>query len=534
MAVNRLEALPEGNIYLWKRLSADGGMRTAMRDFERLSTSVAFVASPSAHSLRWRYSLSTCAQARKLHRTQSFAPNRPVQHHRVRMVGSSPRISDEGTLDINSKEEQKRRDVGRLLRLFSRLSAPYLRSCTRARFDAAAVIGMTLLQNGVSVALSYISRDFWSALNTKNVQLFQHQALLFFGVLVACIPVITYGTYIRDMCALRWRTWMTEKVLEQYTGNRAFYDIDQDGSLDNPDQRISSDLAAFTSDSLAFILTVMMSAIDIVSFSAILYSIYPQLFFVLIGYAASGTAATIWLGKNFVALNRRQLVREADFRYALIRLRENAESVAFFSGEGREKENLSRRLGLAVENLAQLIGWQRNLGFFQTAYRYAVQVVPALVVSPRYFAGAIELGVVTQSFGAFSHIFNDLSIVVSRFDSLSQLGAQLGRIQEICDAVEAKVPRESRVFAAPKNKKGSENAENDSDEDHTMGAHGIRLVTSHDGSLTLDNISVVTPSPNNPRQLVHNVSFKLSRGESLLIAGPRYVASSIVISHQTT
>jgi vitamin B12/bleomycin/antimicrobial peptide transport system ATP-binding/permease protein len=384
--------------------------------------------------------------------------------------------------------------------------------------------------------LSYISRDFWSALNTKDVALFQHQALLFFLVLVACVPAVTYYGYVRDMAALRWRRWMTEKVLFQYTENRAFYDIDQEGLLDNPDQRLSSDLAAFTADSLAFSLTMLTSVIDVVSFSAILYSIYPQLFLVLITYAATGTAATVWLGKYFVALNRRQLVREADFRYALIRLRENAESIAFFNGQARERMDLSRRLTLAVDNMAQLIGWQRNLGFLQTTYRYAVQVVPALVVSPKYFAGLIELGTVTQSFSAFSHIFNDLSLVVSRFDSLSQLGAQLGRIQELCDAVEAKLPSEARIFSdklvVAKTPPSEERAfiDSASDQNGSMKAHSRIVLQDHmDGGLSLDRVTLFTPSKNYPRVLVRDVSCTLPAGGRLLVAGPSGVGKSSLI-----
>jgi vitamin B12/bleomycin/antimicrobial peptide transport system ATP-binding/permease protein len=438
--------------------------------------------------------------------------------------------------DLDAPVEQKRRDVGRLLQLFARLAVPYLRLERKARVDAAAVVGMALAQNGVSVMLSYISRDFWSALNTKDLELFQHQTMLFFVVLVACVPVITYYGYIRDMAALRWRNWMTEKVLYQYTENRAFYDIDQEGTLDNPDQRLSSDLAAFTSDSLAFSLTILTSAIDIVSFSAILYSIYPQLFIVLITYAATGTAATIWFGKHFVALNRRQLVREADFRYALIRLRENAESIAFFNGQARERKDLMNRFALAVDNMTHLIGWQRNLGFLQNTYRYAVQVVPALVVAPKYFAGLIQLGTVTQSFSAFNHIFSDLSLVVSRFDSLSQLGAQLGRIQEICDAVEAKVSPDARIFS----EKTAVEAEREVLEQSINGnlpayengyGNTTRIVLRElsDGALILDHVTLLTPSKNYPRVLVRDVNLKLPAGGRLLVAGPSGVGKSSLI-----
>lgn len=140
-----------------------------------------------------------------------------------------------------------------------------------------------------------------------------------------------------------------------------------------------------------------------------------------------------------------------------------------------------------------------------------MQVLPALVVAPRYFSGAIELGTVTQSFGAFSHTFSDLSLVVNRFDALSQLGAQVGRIQELCDAVEAKVARENRIFS------GKINA--DHQELETVAKSQIAIRETSDGGLALDGVSVCTPSLANPRELVHDVSLSLEAGGRLLIAG---------------
>lgn len=441
------------------------------------------------------------------------------------MVASRPTDDDEGEISLSSPEERRRRDVGRLLRLFARLATPYIRRERRAKIDAAVVLASVLANNGISVAISFISRDFWSALNTKDQGLFYHQALAFFGVLCVAVPVMTLGSYFREMAALRWRSWMTETVMREYLTQRAFYDIDQDGSLDNPDQRLSADIAAFTSESLSFILTVVTSVIDIASFSLILWSIEPSLFVTLIAYATSGTLATAYVGRRFVALNRRQLVREADFRYGLMRLRENAESVAFFRGETRENKALSHRLQLAVSNATNLIGWQRNLGFLQSAYRYLVQVLPALVVAPRYFSGAVELGTVTQSFGAFSHTFSDLSLLVNRFDSLSQLGAQISRIQELCDAVEANIVRDDRIFNSRHSSDEAEFPKQVRDEARTR----IAICEASDGSLAMDKVCVSTPSLSNPRSLVNNVSFKLGPGERLLIAGPSGVGKSSLI-----
>jgi vitamin B12/bleomycin/antimicrobial peptide transport system ATP-binding/permease protein len=142
-----------------------------------------------------------------------------------------------------------------------------------------------------------------------------------------------------------------------------------------------------------------------------------------------------------------------------------------------------------------------------------VQVLPAFVVAPRYFRGAVELGTVTQSFGAFSHTFSDLSLIVNRFDALSQLGAQVGRIQELCDAVETNVSREDRVFSGSR--------AGDADDVREESASRIVVCESSDGALSLERVSLLTPSVANPRELVRDVSVTVEAGGRLLIAGVR-------------
>jgi ABC-type uncharacterized transport system fused permease/ATPase subunit len=218
----------------------------------------------------------------------------------------------------------------------------------------------------------------------------------------------------------------------------AYFAIQSGGSLagvankplDNPDQRIAEDVRAFTRSSLSFGLTIMRSIIDLLSFAAILYSIYPLLFAVIVVYASVGTAATVYLGKQLVALNYKVLQREADLRFALVRVRENAESIAFYGGEQLERELVDRRLGDLVETRRDILRTERNLDFFTTAYQFLIQILPGAVVAPLFFSGKVELGVVSQSFGAFNHILNDFSIIVNQFESLSQFSAGVDRLGE--------------------------------------------------------------------------------------------------------
>ena len=193
---------------------------------------------------------------------------------------------------------------------------------------------------------------------------------------------------------------MTDSVFQLYVSNRVYYKIGSE--IDNPDQRMAEDVSSFTGFSLSFFLTILTSTIDLIAFSIILYSIQPQLFIAIILYALFGTITTAKIGKPLVRLNSDQLQKEADFRYSLVRFRDNAESIAFYRGEDMEGKEVRRRLEHVVENRKNVIGTQRNLEFFTTSYNYFVQILPVWVVAPLFFEGAIELGVVSQSAGEFS------------------------------------------------------------------------------------------------------------------------------------
>ena len=204
------------------------------------------------------------------------------------------------------------------------MSKPYFVESSEAKWLLGGVVALTLMNSGVSVTFSYLSRDFWSALNAKDAEQFQEVLAKFLGALAAGVPVVVLGGYQREVLALKWREWMTERCLALYLGGgevvaaaetekrtglarTPYFSIASSGGsaagvagqpLDNPDQRIAEDVRAFTRSSLSFALTLLRSAVDLASFAAILYSIYPLLFAVIVAYAGIGTAVTIFLGRS--------------------------------------------------------------------------------------------------------------------------------------------------------------------------------------------------------------------------------------------
>ena len=322
--------------------------------------------------------------------------------------------------------------------LFKKMSLPYFAEEKSARVLLAVVIVFTLLNSAVSVGFSYLSKDFYNALNSKDTETFYPLLTRYAAALTGGAPVAVLYKFYRDKLAVQWRSWMTQRILDMYEANRSYYELEMNSDIDNPDQRITEDARSFTTTSLDFSITLMTSVIDLVNFSGILYGIYPQLFGAIIAYSTFGTAVSVWLGQSLVQINFQQLQREADFRFAMVRVRENAESIAFYGGEALEMKEVKARFGKTIDNYFKLVATQRNLELFSTAYRYMVQVIPAFVVAPLYFADKIQLGVVSQSYGAFNHILGDLSLIVNQFEDISSFGAGIGRLGAFIDVMEAR------------------------------------------------------------------------------------------------
>lgn len=437
-------------------------------------------------------------------------------------------VSNKGNENIEIIEGNEKDDFGNIIRqiqFFQEMALPYFKESKSARWLFFGMILIAFLNSGVSVAFSYVGKDFWNALNSKNPDEFYTMLWKFAGALLVGSPVSVFYRFQREKLAVAWREWMTDRTFQLYSSNRVFYSL-QGSDIDNPDQRIAEDVQAFTNFSLQLFLTILTSSIDLVSFSIILYSIQPQLMIVILLYALFGTVITGLLGKNLVGLNYKKLAKEADFRYSLMRLRENAENIAFYAGEDSEGKEVSKRLEKVVKNRMEINVSQRNLEFFTTSYNYFVQIVPVAVVAPQFFAGTIELGVVSQSAGAFNHILSDVSIIINKFEQLSSFSAAIDRLSSFMIAVRSadETRRENDgLLQLPLNTTDIV----DEDREYCIGESSKILLEQKpqmetsipkiNSVLSIHNLTLMTPELK--RCLIDNLNLSINEGENLLIVG---------------
>jgi vitamin B12/bleomycin/antimicrobial peptide transport system ATP-binding/permease protein len=300
----------------------------------------------------------------------------------------------------------------------------------QARGLLLAVVVCLLAYTGLSVVLNNKRGVLISSLSAHDEPRFWQTVVIFIAVLVLYAPLLAGYTYLRDRLSLQWRRWLTQQFLDGYFRDRAYYKLNAFNSeIDNPDQRIGEDVRSFTQESLTFLLVLVESVLTVIAFSGVLWGISRPLVLFLVLYALLGTVVTtIVFGKPLVRLNFEQLKREADLRFSLVRIRENAEAIAFYRGEAQESDRVKQRFLEVFENVKRLLIWELSLNGLTNAYEFIPFILPALVVAPAIFAGEIEVGKVSEAQGAFVRVFFSLNVVVARFQALTTFGAGIGRL----------------------------------------------------------------------------------------------------------
>ncbi|MBN8996778.1 MAG: ABC transporter ATP-binding protein/permease [Rhizobiales bacterium] len=398
-----------------------------------------------------------------------------------------------------------------------RLAIPYFKGPEKgvALSLLALIIALRLFNVWLDVRYNSWNNDFYNALQNKDWKEFVHQLLFVFSwIAVLTIVTSVYQYYVMQWLQIRWRSWMTRRYLNRWMRAGTHYRMRILGNpADNPDQRIADDVQRFVSGSgsngsgiLDLGVAILGQFVTLFSFLFILwglsadtpliigtasYHIPGYLVWAALLYAIIGTVVTHWVGRSLVPLNYDQQRFEADFRFALVRLRENAEEVALLEGEDSERRNLDLRFGRIIDNWYRLMGKQKNLTFLTSFYSQIAIIFPFVVVSPLYFAGSVELGGLMQIAQAFGVVQGALSFFVTQYSTLAEWKSVVDRLTGF-EAVLGEA--ESLEDAGP------------------------RLVPDgKDGGLAVDPLSVALPDG---REAVRTPALAFQPADRVLVSGP--------------
>jgi putative ATP-binding cassette transporter len=392
-----------------------------------------------------------------------------------------------------------------------RIAAPYFRSEDRlaGRLLLAAVISIELSLVGIDVLINQWNNRFYNALQEKDWDGFVTEIGIF-SLLAACyIALAVYQLYLNQWLQIRWRRWLTSHYLGEWLDGANHYRMQLQGdAADNPDQRITDDVKLFVERTLDIGVNLLSSVVTLASFVVILwglsaaaplhvfgteFEIPGYLVWGALVYAIFGTALTQWIGSPLVNLDFRQQRFEADFRFNLVRVRENSEQIALLQGESAEQRRLSERFGHVVDNWYDIMQRTKRLTAFTASYSQAAVVFPYILVAPAYFANKIQLGGMMQTASAFSSVQRALSFFVSIYRSLAEWRAVVARLDGFEQAI-------SSAMTLAK------------------GATSIDIV-SPSGSDGIDLKQLLVKLPNG-KPLVSADGFSIRHRERILVTGP--------------
>jgi len=396
-----------------------------------------------------------------------------------------------------------------------RLALPYFRSEDRwpGRLLLAAVIVIELSIVAITVILNQWYNRFYNTLQNYDWAGFV-SAILFFCVLAAIFTVLAvYQTYLNQWLQIRWRRWMTQTYLRQWLNTANHYRMQLVGdAADNPDQRIADDLQMFVQQTLAIGIGILSSIVSLCSFVFILWNlseeaplhlfgmvIHGYLVWAALIYSIFGTVLTHWVGWPLILLNFQQQRFEADFRFNLVRSRENSEQIAALHGEPAEREHHLNRFSNVVANWIAIMKRQKRVTFFTQSYSQASVIFPYLMVSPVYFSKAMQLGGLMQTGSAFERVQNAMSYFVTNYQSIAQYRAVVTRLSGFEEAIAA-------------------------GRDLALAPPTIEVLPRDNSNvISIDRLNIRLP---NREPLVNAEHIALSPGERVLVTGPSGIGKS--------
>jgi vitamin B12/bleomycin/antimicrobial peptide transport system ATP-binding/permease protein len=396
------------------------------------------------------------------------------------------------------------------LRALWTLTRPYWYSEEKviARGLLFAILALNLGLVFMQVLFNSWHGEFYNSLQEKNSAEFQRLLLKFALLAGIHIVMAVYQLYLTLMLQIRWRSWLTDRFFEHWLGNQVYYRLElKDYGSDNPDQRISEDLKTFSTQTLDLAFGLLRQIVTLVSFVGILWSLSGPLSFTFGGtdwtipgymvwvaliYSIAGTWLTHNIGQPLTGLNFDQQRYEADLRYNMVRVRENAEGIALYSGEKDEQRGLGERFHNVQMNWWELMKYKKRLQWFTTGYDQVASIFPFMVAAPRYFSGAIQLGGLMQTASAFNRVQDALSWFIGAYTDLASWRASVNRLLSFMDAIDRAA-------------------------EETQKSGGIAVEYSSINQLAIDKLAVRLPDG---EPLIATASAVIQQGEHTLVRGP--------------
>ena len=314
----------------------------------------------------------------------------------------------------------------------------------KARGLLAFVIGLNFASVYLLVRLNSWYNVFYNALQQYQAESFWPLIGEFTGLAFLYIILAVYAIYLRQMLQIKWRTWMTNRYLDGWMKDQVYYRLQVLRSdTDNPDQRISEDINQFVSLTLQLLIGILKQITTLGAFGVVLWNlsgaftvpiggrefvIYGYMFWFSLLYSVLGTIGVHFVGRKLIGLNFDQQRYEADFRFNMMRVRENSESIAFYRGEQPESVGFAERFAKVIKNYWQLMRRTKILNFYVNGYGQLAIIVPLVMAAPQYFAGTMTLGGLMQTSSAFGRVQDALSYFVSVYDTIAQLAAVIRRL----------------------------------------------------------------------------------------------------------
>ncbi|HVM81623.1 MAG TPA: ABC transporter ATP-binding protein/permease [Stellaceae bacterium] len=380
-----------------------------------------------------------------------------------------------------------------------------------------AVVGaLNLSVVGMTVRFSYWHNDFYNAIQNVDESAFFRLIGIFFALAMVYIALAISLEFFMNWLQVRWRRWLTAHYVDRWLSHRAYYRLQLSGDTDNPDQRIAEDIRLFIENTFGLTLLLVRKVVTLGSFILILWSlsgpvtiplgslgevtIPAYLVWLSIVYAAFGTVLTVKIGRKLVPLNFNRQRYEADFRYSLVRLRENTESVAFYGGESRERAIFDLRFSAIYSNFIAIMWRNLKLGSFTAGFSQASVVFPFLLQAPRFFAKQIKLGDLMQTVGAFGQVLDALTVIVNAYTDIANWQSVVQRLATF-DYRVAELEAEGRAEKP------------------------IAIARKGDG-LAVEALDLNLPDG---KALIANVALRAEPGNALLVAGPAGIGKSTLL-----